>query len=158
MNNINQTANNMHFALLWGLCTLKECIEFADQMIAKEETVPYEIIALSLSKTPKEAMTAIEPLINHADNNEAIRCAFGRMHYLGLQESGRLYDFSNLLYQYAIRKEIDPIDGFSLFSMEHEYEIADVMGFSNENADKIFIEELTPFKRDNSDKADWFVV
>ena len=158
MKNINQTALNMHFGLFWGLSTLKECIEFADRMIADNETVPYEIIALSLSATPKEAMSAIEPLIKDADNIEAIRCALGRMHYLGLQKSERLYEFANLLYQYAMRKEIFDIDNFSLTAMGHEYEIADVMGFSNENADKEFIAELSVFKRENCDKADWFVV
>jgi hypothetical protein len=155
--NINQTALNIHFGFLWGLCSLKECIQFSDQMIAQKDTVPYEIIALSLSKSNQEAIEAIKPLIHNTDTNEAIRCALGRMYSLGLHEPGSLFKFASLLYFYGIENDHLELDGFNLCSFEYEYEISDVLGGTNENVDQEFMGALSLFKRENSNRSDWFV-
>lgn len=126
-------------------------------MITEENTVPYEIIALSLSTTSKEAMSALEPLAKGADDFEAIRFALGRMHYLGQNDAERLITFARLLYQYAVRIDYNYPDEFHLFNMDYEYEIAEVLGWTNENANKEFMEALSVFKKENSDRANWFV-
>ncbi|MGE3318777.1 MAG: hypothetical protein AB7I18_05720 [Candidatus Berkiella sp.] len=158
MNNLCQTAENIYYGLLWGLCTVKDCVMFADDMINTLDSVPYPIIELSLSTTTTSAMNAIKPLITTSNKFEVYRFVLGRMHYLGLQEPERLVHFANLLFQEAITMEYKIPDEFELFTMDHEYEIADVLGNNYENANHDFLQALLAFRKENSHSPDWFAV
>lgn len=158
MNPIYQTAKNIHYGLLHGLCVLNDCIDFADNFIANHSQIPNSIIELSLSNNKYDALQAIWPIAEKADHLEAIRFALGRMHYLGLHDPKRLADFASILFQEAISMEFNIPKEFELFMIDHEYEIAEVMGWDNESANQTFMEALAFFKRENSHKADWFVV
>lgn len=127
-------------------------------MIADQDTVPFEIIALALSKTTPEAIDVIKPLNENADTHTSIRLCLGRMHYLGTQNPSLLAKFASTLYHYALEHDLDTIEEFNLMAMEYEYEIADVMGNTNENADNEFIQILSAFQKENSHQPDWFVV
>jgi hypothetical protein len=96
-----QNAENMRLALIAGLVSVPEIVQWADKTLSAQAEYDDDLADLSLAihSLPQDVEAILRRLAAGADLYEGIRSLAGRMHRALLKDRARARDFTRILEQ-----------------------------------------------------------
>jgi hypothetical protein len=123
-----QNAENMRLALIAGLVSVPEIVQWADKTLSAQAEYDDDLADLSLAihSLPQDVEAILRRLAAGADLYEGIRSLAGRMHRALLKDRARARDFTRILEQLWIEtRYIVPEDLRFITGVDDEFALAE---------------------------------